>query len=209
MLTMKKILHVSCSPRGQDSESYRLSLKIIRFLLTSEPTATLVTRQVRAIPPVDEDYAVSQQAAADVSQEGSAALSEELIQELEGADIVVIGTPVHNYTAPSSLKAWIDHIARVRRTFSLTPEGKIGTLRDRPVYVAVSSGGRYSGERARQPDFLTPYLKAILGMIGLHDVTFFSVQGTAFGPEALAQSRFKAEQALEAYFARQPSSGYG
>ena len=102
--------------------------------------------------------------------------SEELIQELESSDFVVIGTPMHNFTVPSALKAWIDHIVRVRRTFNVTTEGKVGTLRDRPVFVAVSSGGRFSGERARQPDFLTPYLKAILGTIGLHDLTFFSVR---------------------------------
>ena len=105
-------------------------------------------------------------------------LSEELIRELESADFVVIGTPMHNLTVPSALKAWIDHVVRARRTFNVTPAGKVGTLRDRPVFVAIASGGRFSGERARQPDFLTPYLKAILGMIGLHDLTFFSVQGT-------------------------------
>ena len=126
--------------------------------------------------------------------------SEELIQELESSDLVVIGTPMHNFTVPSALKAWIDHVVRVRRTFNVTPEGKVGTLRDRPVFVAVSSGGRFSGERARQPDFLTPYLKAILGTIGLHDLTFFSVQGTASGPDAVAEARRKTDQALEEYF---------
>ena len=73
-------------------------------------------------------------------------------------------------------------------------------LRDRPVFVAVSSGGRFSGERARQPDFLTPYLKAILGTIGLHDLTFFSVQGTVSGPDAVAEARTKTDQALQEYF---------
>ena len=78
----------------------------------------------------------------------------------------------------------------------------MGTLRDRPVFVAVSSGGRFSGERARQPDFLTPYLKAILGTIGLHDLTFFSVEGSALGPDALAEARAKADQALQEFFLR-------
>ena len=59
--------------------------------------------------------------------------SEELIQELESADFVVIGTPMHNFTVPSVLKAWIDHIVRVRRTFDSTKEGYVGRLRDRPV----------------------------------------------------------------------------
>ena len=85
--------------------------------------------------------------------------SEELIHELENSDCVVIGTPMHNFTVPSALKAWIDHIVRVRRTFHVTREGKVGMLRDRPVFVAVSSGGRYSGEHAHQPDFLTSYLE--------------------------------------------------
>jgi FMN-dependent NADH-azoreductase len=199
-----KILHVSCSPRGQASESYRLSQNIIGFLLKGDPSAVLVSRVVGngLIPPVDENYAVSQQSLEDVSQEGSARRSEELIQELESSDTVVISTPVHNYTVPSGLKVWIDHIVRVRRTFDVTPHGKVGTLRDRPVLVAVSSGGRYSGTRARQPDFLTPYLKAILGMIGLHDLTFFSVEGTAFGADAVAETRASADQALQKYFSQ-------
>jgi len=197
-----KILHVSCSPRGQASESYRLSQNIIGRLLKSNPTATLINRVVGdgSIPPIDTDYAVSQQASADISQEGSACVSAGLIRELESSDVVVIGTPMHNYTVPSTLKLWIDHVARVRWTFNVSPQGKIALLRDRPVFVAVSSGGRFSGERVRQPDFLTPYLKAILGMVGLHDLTFFSVEGTAFGADAVAEARARTDQAIQDHF---------
>jgi FMN-dependent NADH-azoreductase len=203
---MKKILHVICSPRGQASESYGLSQKISGFLLDSEPTATLINRVVGggALSHVDENYAVAlgstEQSSSENAQAGSLAHSEELIQELESSDFVVIGTPMHNFTVPSALKAWIDHIVRIGRTFNVTAEGKVGTLRDRPVFVAVSSGGKYSGERPRQPDFLTPYLKAILGTIGLHNLTFFSIEGTAFGPDAVADARSKTDQALQAYF---------
>ena len=59
---------------------------------------------------------------------------------------------------------------------------------------------RFSGERARQPDFLTPYLKAVLGIIGLHDLTFFSVQGTGSGPDAVAEARARTDQALQEHF---------
>jgi FMN-dependent NADH-azoreductase len=199
---MKKILHVSCSPRGQAAESYKLSQKIIGFLLQKEPTATVVTRVIGdgSMPHVDKDYAISQGSPADVSKEGSMVLSEELIQELESADVVVIGTPMHNLSLPSSLKAWIDHVVRARRTFNVSAAGKIGTLSDRPVFIAIASGGRFSGERARQPDFLTPYLKTILGSIGLHDLTFFSVQGTGSGPDAVAETRAKSDQELQEYF---------
>ena len=203
---MKTILHVDCSPRGHAAESYQLSEKIIGFLLRKEPAASVVDRVIggRAIPHIDGSYATAlgatQKSPAEICPAGSMSRSEELIQELERSDFVVIGTPMHNFTVPSALKAWIDHIVRVRRTFNTTPEGYAGTLRDRPVFVAVSSGGRFSGERARQPDFLTPYLKAILSTIGLHDLTFFSVQGTALGPDAVAEARTKADHALQAYF---------
>jgi FMN-dependent NADH-azoreductase len=200
---MMKILHISCSPRGQAAESYRLSRKIVGFLLKSEPTATVVNRDIGggALSHVDANYALAQHSAtAEVSSEGSISTSEKLIRELESSDVVVIGTPMHNLSVPSALKAWIDHVVRARRTFNIGKEGKIGTLRDRPVFVAVSSGGRFSGEHARQPDFLTPYLTMILGTIGLHEVTFFSVEGTGAGPDAIAEARARTDQALHAYF---------
>jgi FMN-dependent NADH-azoreductase len=197
-----KILHVSCSPRGQTSESHRLSRKIVGLLLQREPAAMVMNRVVggSALSPIDEDYATSQQSLADVSPEGSAARSETLIHELESADCVVIGTPMHNYTVPAALKLWLDHVVRVRRTFDVSPQGKVALLRDRPVFVAVSSGGRFSGDGARQPDFLVPYLKAILGTIGLRDLTFFFVQGTAFGPDTVAEARATADQLLLKHF---------
>jgi FMN-dependent NADH-azoreductase len=200
---MKNILHINCSPRGQAAESYRLSQRIIDHVLRQEPNATVSERVVsgHAISPIDEDYALSQQSSADISVEGSMAESELLVRELERADYLVIGTPMHNFTVPATLKAWIDYVVRARRTFNVTPAGKVGLLRDRPVLVAISSGGRFSGERARQPDFLTPYLTAILGIIGLHNLTFFSVQGTAAGPDAVADARARADRELQAHFA--------
>ncbi|MBZ9870307.1 NAD(P)H-dependent oxidoreductase [Mesorhizobium sp. BR1-1-9] len=200
---MTKILRLTFSPRGENSESYKLSAKIVELLLQKEPGATVThhTFGDGLIAHVDENYAISQGSAADVSEDGSMARSEELVKELEAADIVVIGTPMHNLTVPSALKAWIDHIVRARRTFNITSAGKIGTLRDRPVYIAIASGGRFSGEKARQPDFLTPYLKAVLGIAGLHDLRFFSVQGTGAGPEVTAETRAHTHQELAEHFA--------
>ena len=199
-----RILHLTCSPRGQISESCRLSRKIIDFLRDREPSAIVVDRVIGsdALPPIDASYATAlmQRSPADASPAGSMARSEALIRELESADVLVIGTPMHNFTVPSALKAWIDHVVRVGRTFNPTPEGKVGTLTDRPVFVAVSSGSRFSGDRARQPDFLTPYLRAILATIGLRDLTFFTVEGSSLGPDVLAEARARADRALQQYF---------
>src|SRR5262249_42870443 len=98
---------------------------------------------------------------------------------LDAADSVVIGTPMNNFTVPSVLKAWIDHILRIGRTFVSTPDGKVGLLRDRPVFVAIASGGVFFGDAAKQPDLLTPYLTAALGCAGLKTVHFLPLQGTA------------------------------
>ena len=124
-----------------------------------------------------------------------------MIQQLDAADVLLIATPMHNYSVPSTLKAWIDHIVRIRVTFIGTPQGKRGVLRDRPVYIAIASGGPISGELAQQPDFLRPYLTAALGTVGLHDLHFFSVEGTAKDEVALEAARERTVAALERYFA--------
>jgi FMN-dependent NADH-azoreductase len=188
------ILHISCSPSGEAAESYRLSQHIIAGLLEQSPAAYVVRRTLGGgeVPRVD-----------------AVLYSEELIAELEAADAVVISTPMHNLTVPAALKAWIDHVVRAQRTFRLTPEGKVGVLRDRPVLIAIASGGRYSGQRARQPDFLTPYLQTILATIGLHDLAFFSVQGTGLGPDAVAEARIAAGQEVRDYFAALTSAADG
>ena len=202
-----KILHVTCSPRAQASESHALSLKIIGHLLKRDPSAVLVNRAVGggALRHIDDRYATAlgerHVSPAEDCPNGSMLQSEELIRELESSDCVVIATPMHNFTVPSTLKAWIDHVVRVRRTFRATRDGYAGLLRDRPVFVAVSSGGRYSGPRARQPDFLTPYLRATLGTIGLHDLAFFAVEGTALAPDALTDVRTETDHALQRHFA--------
>jgi FMN-dependent NADH-azoreductase len=202
VVTMK-ILHIVCSPRGEASESYRLSRKIVARLMGREPAATVTSRVIggNALPHIDANYALGQHSAtAEITHSGSMAQSDELIQELEDSDAVVIGTPMHNLGVPSALKAWIDHVVRARRTFNTGPGGKVGTLRDRPIFIAIASGGSFSGEYARQPDFLTPYLTVILAQIGLKDLHFFSVQGTGLGPEILEKSRTGADEALQAYF---------
>ncbi|MBO1114057.1 FMN-dependent NADH-azoreductase [Bordetella petrii] len=203
---MKKILRLTCSPRAQASESYRLSEAVLGHLLGRHPDAGLIDRQLSAdtVRHVDPDYAAvlgGARSPAGLDQLGTLAESEMLIRELEDTDGLIIGTPMHNYTVPSALKAWIDHIVRVHRSFLPTRQGKVGTLRDRPTFIAISSGGTYGDGPARQPDFLTPYLTVVLNTVGIRDIAFFSVQGTAYGPEALQAARDAAQASLAEHFA--------
>ncbi len=186
-----KILHISCSSRAENSASYQLSQRVVERLKARHPAAQVLPRDLWAepLPHVDGQYAsaLSRGVGGEAHVQGlsSLAWSDLLIEELKQADCIVIGTPMHNFAVPSVLKAWIDHVVRIGVTFNATPEGKIGTLADRPVYIAVSSGGYRTGERARQPDFLEPYLRAILPTIGLKTLTFISAEATVMNPDAI------------------------
>jgi FMN-dependent NADH-azoreductase len=188
------ILHIDCSPR-LESHSRQLSEAIIKQVLEVAPGAGISRRDFAAtpLPHAAPDYAVTLSSPATLAAplRGALDLSEVLIQEVEAADVIVIGTPMHNLTVPSVLKAWIDQILRAGRTFMSTPTGKVGMLRDRPVFIGIASGGVFSGERANQPDFLTPYLSVVLGSIGLQTLQFFPLQATAFltGEQAILARR--------------------
>jgi FMN-dependent NADH-azoreductase len=184
------ILHIDCSPRSQ-SYSRRLSAAIVDRLRAIHPKATVIRRDLGSdqIPHAAPEYAIalaSPAALSAASSRDAVRLSEELIVELEASNILVIGTPMNNFAVPSVLKAWIDQIVRVGRTFRVTPTGKIGVLQDRPVFVGIASGSIFSGDHASQPDFLTPYLSAVFRCIGLNSLHFLPFQGTAFLDEHMA-----------------------
>lgn len=178
------ILHLDSSPRLV-SHSRKLSAAIVAKILAEYPQASVTRRDLGRDPVLHPtaDYAeVLSSPAKLLAGADSEAVrqSERLIVELEAADIVVIGTPMNNFTVPSTLKSWIDQIIRIGRSIAATPAGKVGLLKDRPVLVGVASGGVHSGEKANQPDFLTPYLTAALGCVGLKTIRFYPLQGTAF-----------------------------
>lgn len=183
---MTTILQVLVSPRRQ-SWSRRLAGDITARIAALHPGADIVTRDLAADPPPHPDDALYDAILSPTPDDDPRfVLSERYIGELEAADFVVIGTPVNNFAVPSSLKAWIDHIVRIRRTFRSTPEGKIGLLRDRPLIVASAHGG-YVTTHPAQPDFLTPYLRAIFETIGIPSVEFVRLEGVTRGPEAVAR----------------------
>ncbi|WP_245296756.1 FMN-dependent NADH-azoreductase [Rhizobium bangladeshense] len=160
-----KILHIDGSPR-QESHSRKLSAEIVDKLREVGPGASITRRDLglEPLPHTLADYAVTLSSPSTLAAplKGALDLSEALIQEVEAADVIVIGTPMYNYTVPPRIKAWIDQILRVNRTMKSAPAGKVGMLQDRPVFIGVASGGVFAGERANQPDFLTPYLSLAL-----------------------------------------------
>ncbi|WP_298741315.1 FMN-dependent NADH-azoreductase [uncultured Chitinophaga sp.] len=181
---MKKILHVISSPRGNASYSIQLGNAIVEKLLATWPGSTvkeynLVTKQ---FPHLEEALITSFFTPPEArSAENIEALqhSDEAIKALFDADIIVIGAPMYNFSIHSSLKAWVDHIGRAGVTFSYGENGPKGLVTGKKVYIAASSGGVYSEGPLQANDFVVPYLKAVLGFIGITDVTVVRAEGTS------------------------------
>jgi FMN-dependent NADH-azoreductase len=198
---MTTILHLRCSPRGAAAFSSRMAEEVMARLLDRHPGAIVVFRDLAADPPPLVDAAFSAAILGPPREVPPAlAASETLIRELEAADVLVIATPMHNYCVPAVLKAWVDQIVRIHRTFASTPGGKIGKLPDRPAWLVVASGGWFSGPSPSgapaQPDFLTPYVRAVLSTIGIDDLRILTLEGVTRGADIAESAMARARNEL-------------
>lgn len=125
-----------------------------------------------------------------------------LIAELRAADVIVIGAPMYNFGVPTTLRAWFDHVLRAGVTFAYSEAGPRGLLEGKRTIVVESRGGEYSSGPARAFDFQEPYLRHLLGFMGIDDVTFVRAEKLGFGPEARAAAIAEAHAAIEAAVAR-------
>jgi FMN-dependent NADH-azoreductase len=193
---VRTILQILVSPRP-NSWSRRLAGQIVDRIAAHHRDARVLTRDLAAEPPPHPDLDLYEAILSPTPDDDPRlSVSEGYIRELERADIVVIGTPVNNFAVPSTLKAWVDHIVRIRRTFRSTPEGKFGLLHDRPLVVASAHGG-YVSVPPIQPDFLTDYLRTIFETIGITSVEFVRLEGVTRGPEAAARALDAANEWIE------------
>jgi FMN-dependent NADH-azoreductase len=199
-----KLLLLDCSPRRDNSTSRHFTQHLLPAMAARlEREIQITTRHLGAepLPAITADYAESLLLPVAVAQKQFAdafALSDELIQELDEADLLWISTPVYNFTIPAALKNWIDQVVRRDVTFTTTGEGKVGLLRDRPVFVAVTSGGAMFRDPPVQPDFFRPYLTAVLGVIGLKNVSYLHATGLAFSEAPLDLVETRAMECMRA-----------
>ena len=171
------VLEVSASGRRNDSVSRQLSSELIDALDDRHGGIVHVRRDLAdGVPFVDERWIDANFTAPDdrsPTQREALAASDVLVAELERADVVVIATPIYNFGVPAALKAWIDMVARARRTFRYTPQGPEGLLRGKKAYLVVASGGVPVDGAA---DFATPYLRHALGFVGIDDVEIIAAE---------------------------------
>lgn len=107
-----------------------------------------------------------------------------LVEELKAADTIVIGSPMYNFSVPSTLKSWIDHVAIARQTFRYTENGPEGLLTGKRAYLILSAGGVHSQPAQAESEFLDSYLRAVLRFLGITDVHTVWAEGTAMSPQA-------------------------
>ncbi len=194
------ILQVNASARREGANSTRVANTIVAHLHAGNPTARVTVRDLAITPhPLLDESALgalftpAEQRTPD--QARRVALDDALIAELQQHDTVVLGVPMYNFGVPVQLKNWIDAIARAGVTFRYTEKGPEGLLTGKTVYVALARGGRY---RNTPNDSQVPYLKTVLGFLGMTDLRFIYAEGLAMGPEALEKGLAEAEADLRA-----------
>jgi FMN-dependent NADH-azoreductase len=184
------ILQINSSARafanGQGSQSTRLANELVETLRAGDATATHVLRDLTAAPhpALDEATLGALFTPADArtpEQHARVALDQALIDEVQAADVIVIGVPMINFGISSQLKNWIDAIAKAGITFKYTATGPVGLIEGKKVYAVLTRGGVY---RDQPHDTQVPYLRQTLGFLGIKDIEFIYAEGLNMGPEA-------------------------
>jgi FMN-dependent NADH-azoreductase len=200
---MANILIVDSAATGEASVSRKLTRALADTLQRRDPAARIVHRDVGAAPIPHLTEATVPAIRAGIVETAEAeralALSDELVAELQDADVIVIGAPMYNFGMPSTLKAWFDHVLRARVTFRYTEAGPEGLLKGRKAVVIEARAGLYSEGPAAAMDSQEPHLRTLLGFMGIDDVVFVRAEKLAFGPEAAAAAIEEAIGALESF----------
>ncbi|MNF77468.1 FMN-dependent NADH-azoreductase 1 [compost metagenome] len=205
---MSRILAVHASPRGERSHSRRLAEVFLSAWQARYPDSKLTRREVGRvlIPPVNEAFVAAafypEPEARPLTMQADLALSDQLVDELLGHDLLVISTPMHNFSVPSGLKAWIDQIVRVGLTFNHTLDNGVAhyepLVQDKKALIITSRGGFGFGpggelEALNHADTL---LRTVLGFIGITDVTVVAAEGEESAERTFEISAAEAEQRL-------------
>lgn len=199
---MKTLLQIRSSLLADNSQSNRLANRFVAAWQAANPDGRVVVRDLAAqpLPHLDLARVGAYSTPADQrtpEQRALVAESDALIAELQGADVVALGLPLYNFGMPSTLKAYIDHIARAGITFRYTAEGPEGLVKGKQVYVFAARGGQYKD----QPhDTQTPYLRNVLGFLGMTDVQFVHAEGLNMGEAPRSAALEAAEAQIDALF---------
>jgi FMN-dependent NADH-azoreductase len=189
-----KLLHIDSSALGANSATRELSAAIVARWQAQVPGLSTEYRDLDSdpVPHLTGQALAGNDAAA-------AAESERVLQQFLDADVVVLGAPMYNFSIPSTLKAWIDRIAVAGRTFRYTAQGPEGLAKGKRVIVASARGGLHEGAPS---DFQEPYLRFVLGFLGITNLEFIRAEGIAMSPQHRSDALAAAHAAIGEPLAR-------
>ena len=194
---MKKILVLKSSIMGNDSQTNNLIDRYLAERRAKGREDKIVEHDLTALdlPVLDGELFSALRGAQNTSQRAKAAvaLSDRLIAELKGSDLLLIGAPMYNLNVPTQLKNWFDLVARARVTFNYTATYPVGLVENVNALVFSSRGGIHAGQPT---DAVTPYLRSVLGLMGIGDVQFIYAEGLDMKPHGLAQGLANARERI-------------
>jgi FMN-dependent NADH-azoreductase len=198
---MSKILVVNASPMGDNSVTRKMTAKVVENYKAKHGDVEVIEHDTVSLnlPHLDGEILGAFFTPADDHddvQKAHAKRSEDLVKVVQEADAIVFGVPMYNFGIPSSLKAYVDHICRAGLTFKYTETGPVGLIEDKPVYVVSARGGDYSGANASM-DYALPYIKQVMGFLGISSVSLFQVNGVAMGDEVAQKAMAVAEEEIK------------
>ena len=181
---MNNVLVIESSPRGSESFTRKLTGAVVAKLSKKDPSLKVITNDLtkNPLPHLEEVHIAAFRAPPETHTAAHKEVlkrSDAVISAVKGADAIVIGIPMYNFSIPSVLKSWIDHLVRAGQTFRYTEKGPEGLVGGKKVYLAISSGGIYSEGPYKSYDFTESYMRAVLGFIGITDVITLRVEGVA------------------------------
>lgn len=202
---MTTILHIDASAQTERSISRKLSAKFVETWLSERPNDTVIRRDLSITPPgfvTGEWIAACFTPEEQRTPEMAVALreSDELISELESADIIVLGTPMYNYGMPAVLKAWVDRVIRIGKTFSFDlnrGDFPLEPILEGKKLVALTSRGEFGfapGGIREHMNFLDGHIEAVAHYLGLSNRYFVHSEYQEFSDGRHESSRKDAEK---------------
>ena len=187
---MSKLLHIDSSILGGNSVSRQLTAQIVASWRAGHPATEVSYLDLAVDTPSHLSaeslgFRMPTETAPTEVQKRENAVSVALVTQFLGADVIVVGAPMYNFTIPTQLKAWIDRVAQVGRTFGYTDKGPVGLAGGKTVIVASTRGGMYStSDAGNAMEHQESYLKTVFGFFGITDVRFVRAEGLAMGEAA-------------------------